>query len=203
MKQKSDKKRPLSKVLLGILAVFFLYVFYCSGTVSQLDRLKEQEVTDIISVLQKEDQGLDMDMEELNAQWDELYKTMGEKDEVIAQLDDYALRKNEYSGQISELENELESMDYEIQLKQGEIETKKEEARKEEERRIAEEKEKRRIAAEQEAQRKAAQNQTTVWIGDTGTKYHRYNCRTLRGNKYGISLSKALAQGRQACKVCY
>jgi len=43
----------------------------------------------------------------------------------------------------------------------------------------------------------------TVWIGDTGNKYHHKDCRTLRGNKYQITLEKAKAQGRTACKVCH
>lgn len=42
----------------------------------------------------------------------------------------------------------------------------------------------------------------TVYIGKTGTKYHRQGCRTLKGNGSPISLSEAKAQGREACKVC-
>lgn len=42
-----------------------------------------------------------------------------------------------------------------------------------------------------------------VWIGETGTKYHRESCRTLKGKKTKISLKKAEAQGRTACKVCH
>lgn len=42
----------------------------------------------------------------------------------------------------------------------------------------------------------------TVYIGDTGTKYHREDCRTLKGNGHAITLDEALAQGREACKVC-
>lgn len=42
----------------------------------------------------------------------------------------------------------------------------------------------------------------TVWVGKTGTKYHKENCRTLRGMKREITLEEALLQGREACKVC-
>lgn len=45
-------------------------------------------------------------------------------------------------------------------------------------------------------------NEKTVWIGKTGTKYHRQNCRTLSGGATAISLNEALAEGRAACKVC-
>ena len=42
----------------------------------------------------------------------------------------------------------------------------------------------------------------TVWIGETGAKYHRQDCRTLKGNKYEITLKEAQSQGREPCKVC-
>lgn len=42
----------------------------------------------------------------------------------------------------------------------------------------------------------------TVYIGATGTKYHRESCRTLKGTKTPITLDEAKAQGREACKVC-
>lgn len=43
---------------------------------------------------------------------------------------------------------------------------------------------------------------STVYIGKTGSKYHRQNCRTLKGNGSAISLSDAKSQGRTACKIC-
>lgn len=42
-----------------------------------------------------------------------------------------------------------------------------------------------------------------VYVGKTGSKYHYQNCRTLKGKGRAISLKDALAQGRQACKVCH
>ena len=42
----------------------------------------------------------------------------------------------------------------------------------------------------------------TVYVGDTGNKYHRASCSTLKGNGHAISLDKALAEGREACKRC-
>lgn len=42
----------------------------------------------------------------------------------------------------------------------------------------------------------------TVYIGKTGTKYHRQDCGTLKGNGTAITLDKAIAQGRTACKTC-
>ena len=42
----------------------------------------------------------------------------------------------------------------------------------------------------------------TVYIGKTGTKYHRQDCGTLKGNGTAITLDEAIAQGRTACKIC-
>lgn len=42
----------------------------------------------------------------------------------------------------------------------------------------------------------------TVYITDTGEKYHRGTCRYLRYSKYAISKSDAISQGYTACKVC-
>lgn len=86
----------------------------------------------------------------------------------------------------------------------------------------AEAEERARIAAEQEAKRAAEQearqaaaaaaaaqapteqsdNSATVYIGATGSKYHRKNCRTLKNGGHAISLSNAQARGYTACKVC-
>ena len=43
----------------------------------------------------------------------------------------------------------------------------------------------------------------TVYIGKTGSKYHYKNCRTLKGGGHAISLSKAKQQGYTPCKVCH
>ena len=42
-----------------------------------------------------------------------------------------------------------------------------------------------------------------VWVGETGTKYHCQDCRTLKGNGHQITLKQALAEGREPCKVCH
>lgn len=42
----------------------------------------------------------------------------------------------------------------------------------------------------------------TVYITDTGTKYHREGCRFLEKSKIPVSLSKAKEMGYTACSVC-
>lgn len=44
---------------------------------------------------------------------------------------------------------------------------------------------------------------STVYIGATGTKYHKQDCQSLKGKGTAISLSDAKAQGRTACGICY
>lgn len=63
-------------------------------------------------------------------------------------------------------------------------------------------------AVQQAAALKAQQTATpstsgaTVYITDTGSKYHSANCRTLKKSKYPISLSDAQAKGYQPCGIC-
>lgn len=45
-------------------------------------------------------------------------------------------------------------------------------------------------------------NERTVYITDTGSKYHRSGCRYLSRSEHAISLSDALARGYDACSVC-
>jgi micrococcal nuclease len=42
----------------------------------------------------------------------------------------------------------------------------------------------------------------TVYITDTGEKYHRGNCRYLKKSKHAISLADAKAAGYTPCSVC-
>lgn len=42
-----------------------------------------------------------------------------------------------------------------------------------------------------------------VWVGNTGHKYHKQSCGTLKGKGHKITLKEALAEGREPCKVCY
>lgn len=42
----------------------------------------------------------------------------------------------------------------------------------------------------------------SVYITETGGKYHRWSCRYLKDSCYEISLSKAIARGYTACSVC-
>ena len=45
-------------------------------------------------------------------------------------------------------------------------------------------------------------SELTVYITDTGRKYHRDGCRYLSRSKHSISLSDAQSRGYDACSVC-
>lgn len=57
-----------------------------------------------------------------------------------------------------------------------------------------------RARAEAEAQ--AQTNAQTVYITNTGSKYHNPGCRYLKKSKIPISLGDAIARGYEPCKVC-
>lgn len=42
----------------------------------------------------------------------------------------------------------------------------------------------------------------TVYITDSGKKYHAKNCSVAKTGKKGINLKDAKKQGYEACKVC-
>lgn len=42
----------------------------------------------------------------------------------------------------------------------------------------------------------------TVYVTNTGEKYHRGTCRYLRQSKIAISLDDAIKFGYEPCKVC-
>lgn len=46
-------------------------------------------------------------------------------------------------------------------------------------------------------------NSQTVYVTNTGSKYHRYGCQYLRQSCISISLSDAKAQGYTACSRCW
>ncbi len=47
-----------------------------------------------------------------------------------------------------------------------------------------------------------SQTSRTVYITNTGNKYHRYSCRYVQQSRIAISLDTAKARGYTACSVC-
>ncbi|MCC8013820.1 MAG: TM2 domain-containing protein, partial [Eubacterium sp.] len=59
------------------------------------------------------------------------------------------------------------------------------------------------IVAQTQAVTSDTQSSKTVYITNTGNKYHSEGCRTLKGSKIPISLEDAKAQGYEPCGVCH
>jgi competence protein ComEC len=45
-------------------------------------------------------------------------------------------------------------------------------------------------------------NEVTVYITDTGERYHVSSCRYLRYSKHPVALGEAKSRGYTPCKVC-
>lgn len=75
-------------------------------------------------------------------------------------------------------------------------------AAQEAERQAAAEKAAAEKAAAEQAAAQAQQNERTVYITDTGKKYHRDGCQYLRQSQHAFSLDNAIAQGYEPCKKC-
>ena len=61
-------------------------------------------------------------------------------------------------------------------------------------------------AARQKAEEEAAaaqRNEQTVYITNSGKKYHREGCQYLKKSKIPISLSSAQSQGYAPCSKCF
>ena len=48
-----------------------------------------------------------------------------------------------------------------------------------------------------------ADGETIVYITETGSKYHRSTCRTLKDSRIKTTLDSALSNGYTACGICY
>jgi competence protein ComEC len=56
---------------------------------------------------------------------------------------------------------------------------------------------------EEEAVNEEASSDVTVYITDSGEKYHVDGCRYLKKSKHGIALADAKKQGYEPCSVCH
>lgn len=43
---------------------------------------------------------------------------------------------------------------------------------------------------------------TTVYITETGTKYHKSGCRALRKSKIPVSVEDVIGRGYSPCRIC-
>lgn len=136
-------------------------------------------------------------------------------DDATTDLADTGIAKEQAADSTDQDEAQLESDKAAAEAK----------AKEEAERKAAEEKAAEEAAAKAEAERQAAEaaaaqeeadrrareaeaaalaekNERTVYITDTGKKYHDSDCRHLKKSKKGIGLSDAKEQGYEPCGTC-
>ena len=59
------------------------------------------------------------------------------------------------------------------------------------------------VTAEEAEQEPSDRTSQTVYVTETGSKYHRSGCGYLRRSKHAISLDDAKAKGYTPCSRCY
>lgn len=189
----------------SIVSITALCVSYNLGSTHKVNQLVEQKAQATIEELKQSDAELASEIEKLSSQKNKLNVTLSNKADIQNAMQEYETNKVEYTNQISQLNTSIASLDTSIQQKQTSLNEKK--AAKAEEQRIAAEK-----AAQEAAKQKAAASQNatvnnnqsyTVYITNTGSKYHSSGCQYLKKSKIPISKDKAVAQGYTACSRCH
>lgn len=210
------KKVPLSIKYIVITLIVFLFAVDISQSIGETDKLNqlvEQEANVQITELKQTDDAVKAEIESLTAKKEELNNTLNSKADIQYEMKEYDTNKAEYTNQISQLNTDIGSLDGSISQKQNELNEKKAAAEKAAAEKAAAEK----AAAEKAAAEKAAAEQAaasasvnnssdnqshTVYITDTGSKYHSSGCRHLKKSKIAISEDKAIAQGYTRCSQC-
>lgn len=183
------------KISIFTLSVVLLcsYVSYHIGTVQKLDDLIEQKVQVSINNLKESDSSLNSELSSLSSKKNELTSVLSSKNGVKAAMSEYNSNKTTYTNQITQLNTDIENLDNSINQKQSELNKKMAEKQA-------------RLAAERAAAQKASSNAAsgqTVYITNTGSKYHRAGCSYLRKSKIPISLEDAQNSGYSPCSRCF
>lgn len=197
VKNTLQRKIEFSKMALSIsvaAAILCSIIGYNVGQGMKLQQDILQVVDSKISAIEQSNNAIKENTSSFKTQAQTLSNTIAQKSAVTSAMNEYNTAKSDYNNQISNKQANVASLDTAITQKQAELDIK-----------IAAKKQREQ---EEKAKKQYSTNyietsEETVWVGDSGTKYHYKNCRTLRGNKHEITLKEAKAQGRTACKVCH
>ena len=186
---------PKSVLSLSVIATILCSIIvYTAGHSVKLQKEIYQVAYSEISAIEQSNNAIQAETSSFKAQAQTLTDTISQKSAVASAINEYNASKSDYNKQISDKQASVNNLDTAIVQKQAELDNKIA-AKKQKEQ---EEKEKKKYTTNY-----LETSEETVWVGDTGTKYHYKNCRTLRCNKHEITLKEAKAQGREACKVCH
>ncbi|MDO5398548.1 MAG: hypothetical protein Q4G33_11540 [bacterium] len=192
-----QRKIKFSKMALSIsiaAAILCSIIGYNVGQGMKLQQDILQVVDSKISTIEQSNNAIKEETSSFKAQAQTLSNTIAQKSAVTSAMNEYNTAKSDYNNQISNKQTSVSNLDTAITQKQAELDIKiaAKNQREQEEK-----------AKKQYSTNYIETSEETVWVGDSGTKYHYKNCRTLRGNKHEITLKEAKAQGRTACKVCH
>lgn len=127
----------------------------------------------------------------LQAKNEKLGKTLNEVNLEVANNEDYQNQISSLQSQVSELQEELNTVNEEKEKLSNELKNRSSQ-----------------VEAEQSETSKTTVAESsisdsyTVYITNTGSKYHRSGCRYLKKSQNAISKDNAIAQGYTPCSVC-
>ena len=123
-----------------------------------------------------------------------------------SKLEELNNQVNSLNSQIEDLNNQIKEKDNQIsnfQNENEELKTSKQEPKKEEITKTSSTTTSASKTSQTSNSKTTNDNSEMVWVGETGTKYHNTNCRTLKGKGHQITLQQALSEGKEPCKVCH
>ena len=188
--------KPKVAIITAVVSVVSMCVSYAGGGIYKLDNLVTQEAQSQIEELKQSDNEITSEIKELSDKKENLNNTLNSKADVQKAIDEYNTSKTDYNNQISQLNNDITSLDNDIQSKQKELDEKKVAAEKAAAEKAASEKAAQEKAAAEAKANAVSQNDNqsyTVYITNTGSKYHSNGCQYLKKSKIAISKDKAVA----------
>ena len=195
---------PKVAIITAIVSTVSVCVSYAGGGIYKLDNLVMQEAQSQIEELKQSDNEITSEIKELSDKKENLNNTLNSKADVQKAIDEYNASKTDYNNQISQLNNDITSLDSDIQSNQKELDEKKAAAEKAAAEKVAAEKAaKEKAEAETNVATQSDNQSYTVYITNTGSKYHSSGCQYLKKSKIPISKDKAIAQGYTPCSKCH
>lgn len=205
MEEKVEKKKN-SKVIWWIVGVFLLICVF--GGDSSRETSNVVSMQNEVSYLKGQVQNLTKEKEELinDSNVTSLENIISEKDNIIKNLENTV---SDTRSRITELEKEVLDKENEIEELGESVNTLKEEKSELEDKVTSLSSTSKSSSSKTTSTTKttttsssSTTNSYTVYITNTGGKYHRDGCSYLRSSKIAIDKSSAIAQGKGACSRC-
>ncbi|BDF57836.1 hypothetical protein CE91St36_06530 [Christensenellaceae bacterium] len=175
----------MKKIVAILLAVIVCFSFAgCSGVpqeeynrvLQENEELKNAQLTEA-SNMAEQLHALSVELQELK---DENSRLSAELESANATIQELTAQNSDLSSQLTLKESELADLSAQKTASSSEKEA----------------------VSENSSSASGQSNDTTVYITDTGAKYHRGSCSSLKKSKHAISLSEAKSSGYGACKKC-